>query len=89
MQVSQYLSTEESHGASIDPGEVGGRCHCLQVVLSLVGANPRAGQLSVIRLDRVAFHRFFHLHERISRHLVSESTTPYRKQGETLFGLHF
>lgn len=60
--ISVYLTTEESHGASIDPCEIRSSCHRLQVILTFLRMDMSARQLPVVRLDVVAFHRFLHLH---------------------------
>ena len=37
--INIYLSCEEGHGASVDPGEVGSGGHGLEVVLALLGGD--------------------------------------------------
>ena len=54
------LSTEEGHTAAVHPSIIGGRGHPLEVVLSLLGVDVGASQLTVIHNDVVTLHGFLH-----------------------------
>ncbi len=60
-----YLSCEEGHAGTIDPGIVCSRRHCFEVVLSLSGGDACTGQLSVVHSEVVSLHGLLHLHKGI------------------------
>lgn len=66
-----YLTREECHGGSVDPGVVGCGGHSGEIVLSLGGGYPGAGQLPIVHLDLIPLHRSFHLHQGIRCYLYT------------------
>lgn len=60
MYLMQYLSAQERHTCSVDPGIISGRGHALEVLLSFWGLYVGTGKLSVIDFNVVAFHGFLH-----------------------------
>ena len=70
--LGEGLPGQEGHTAPVDPGKVGGCCHPVEIVLTLLGLYPGAGQLPVVHLDVVSLHGLLHGDQSVCRHLVSK-----------------
>lgn len=74
--LGERLSRQKRHAASIDPRVIGRRAHALQVVLALGRVDARTRQLTIVRFDVVAFHRFLHGDQAVCCHLMAQTTAP-------------
>mmetsp|Transcript_21819 Transcript_21819/g.50168 ORF Transcript_21819/g.50168 Transcript_21819/m.50168 type:complete len:264 (-) Transcript_21819:589-1380(-) len=70
----ESLPRQKSHRRAVHPCVVGGGAHACEVCFPLRRVDPRARELPVVGDDLVASHRLLHLHERIRRHLVAETS---------------
>ena len=56
------------------PSKVSGGSHAVEILLSFWRVDPCTGQLSIIDLDVVTFHRLLHRHQRVGRYLQHGQT---------------
>lgn len=78
-----HLAAEEGHAAAVDPSEVCGSRHWLEVVLPLWRPDHGAGQLAVVHLNLVTLHRLLHCHQGVcngARQCIKPDTCRYCKQ---------